>query len=517
MKIPVLLGILGIIGSISAASTAGEKKGPLTGPAVQANNDFACELYRNLSKDNEGKNLFFSPYSISNALAMTLEGARGETAAEMGKVMGLPDSLREIGEEGKIRPWKTGPYHQGFVGLNRRLTKPPDAPKDLAVRTKMADLRDKLNKANGLIATLQKQGKFNELGKVQEEARKLADAFNTLAKQVDQYELRVANAVWGEKTYPFDPAYFAAIEKHYGKDLLRNADFINQFSKERATINRWVEEQTKNRIKDLIPDYPPEMARLIRMILVNAIYFKGQWATPFDPKQTKPDTFFLLGGGKTKAPLMHIHHPQTRYAALSADGTLFETPMTIPFQGGDKVKKYPAGDGFLMVELPVKGDKLSMVVIAPQKTDGLAALEARLTGKNLAGWMGNLQKRSVEVTLPRFKMDTDYSLGDTLQKMGMKLAFIERVADFTGMSASRNPDDRLYISKVLHKAFVEVNEEGAEAAAATAVIMAVPNSAPATFPFNPVVRADRPFLFLIRDMESGAVLFLGRVTRPVSK
>jgi serine protease inhibitor len=518
MKTPVLLSILAVIVSISGASsgasTAGDKKATVTGPAVQANNDFACELYRNLSKENDGKNLFFSPYSISNALAMTLEGARGETAAEMGKVMGLPESLQNIGEESKILPWKTGPYHQGFADLNRRLTKPADAPKDLAVRTKMAELRDKLNKANKNITVLEKQGNFNELNKALDEARKLADGFNALAKQVDQYELRVANAVWGEKTYPFEPAYLAAIEKYYGRDLLRNADFKNQFPKERATINGWVEEQTNKRIKDLIPDYPPAVARLVRMILVNAIYFKGQWATPFDRKQTKDDTFFLGNGGNTKVPLMYIHHGQTSYAAFNADGSLFDTPKTIPIQDGDKVKKYPAGDGFLMVELPVKGDKLSMVVLAPQKTDGLAALEARLTGKNLASWIGKLQKRSVEATLARFKMDTDYSLGETLQKMGMKLAFQERIADFTGMSASRNPDDRLYISKVLHKAFVEVNEEGAEAAAATAVIMLAPTGAPVNLPFNPSFRADRPFLFLIRDMESGAVLFLGRVTQP---
>src|SRR5262249_17877207 len=279
---------------------------------------------------------------------------------------------------------------------NRRLTKAADGPKVKAIRTKMARLRDELNKANQQVKVLEKQGKFGELNKMLDQANKLAAEFNALAKQVDQYELRVANAGWGKKTYPFDPAYFAAIEKYYGKDLLRNADFINQFPRERATINRWVEEQTKNRIKDLIPLYPPEMARLIRMILVNAIYFKGQWATPFDPKQTKIETFFLLGGGKTKAPLMHVHHGKTSYAAFNADGSFFETPRTIPIQGGDKVKKYPAGDGFLIAELPVKGDKLSMVVIAPQKADGLAALEARMTGNSLASWIGKLQKRSVE-------------------------------------------------------------------------------------------------------------------------
>src|SRR5262249_19176370 len=135
MKTPVLFAILAMLlpGPVAVVSTAGDKKAPVTGPAVQANNDFACELYRNLSKENEGKNLFFSPYSISNALAMTLEGARGETAAEMGKVMGLPESLREVGEEGKIRPWNVGPYHQGFADLNRRLTKATDGPKVKAI------------------------------------------------------------------------------------------------------------------------------------------------------------------------------------------------------------------------------------------------------------------------------------------------------------------------------------------------------------------------------------------------
>jgi serine protease inhibitor len=502
---------------IGASLSAGEKKAPPANAAVQANNDFACDLYQKLIQQSGGKNVFFSPYSISSALGMTLEGARGETAAEMGTALRLPDSLRSLGGDAKQLPWRTAPYHLGFADLNRRLTTPADAVKAQAARKQMADLRARLGKVNDQIKLLEKQRKFNELFKLQDEATKLAAAFNALSKQVDQYEVRVANAVWGEKTYPFDPSYIATIGKYYGKDLLRHADFIGNFPKERARINRWVEEQTRDRIKDLIPNYPPDVAQLIRMILVNAIYFKGQWAVPFDPKQTKQEAFFLAGGGKTQAPLMHVHHGKTSYAAFNGDGSFFDTPMTLPFRGAEKVQKYPGGDGFLMAELPVKGDKLSMVVIAPQKVDGLPALEARLTGRNLSTWIAKLQSRSVEVALPRFKMETDYSLEDALKKLGMKLAFIERVADFTGMSASRNPDDRLYISKVLHKAFVEVNEEGAEAAAATAVIMLVPTGAPANLPFNPSFRADRPFLFLIRDMESGAVLFLGRVTEPPAK
>jgi serpin B len=146
------------------------------------------------------------------------------------------------------------------------------------------------------------------------------------------------------------------------------------------------------------------------------------------------------------------------------------------------------------------------------------ALEASLTGQNLSAWLGKLQRRPVAVSVPRFKMETDYSLKETLEKMGMKLAFAEREADFTGMSTSRNPDDRLSIGAVLHKAFVEVNEQGAEAAAATAVIMVTPTSAPVGAPFTPSFRADRPFVFLFRDRETGAILFLGRMTGPpVSK
>src|SRR5262249_18766852 len=196
------------------------------------------------------------------------------------------------------------------------------------------------------------------------------------------------------------------------------------------------------------------------------------------------------------------------------DGGAFATPASIPFQGREKVQTYPDKDGFLMAELPIRGEKISMVVLAPQSPDGLPALEAKLTGANLSTWMGKLQRRPLNVFLPRFKMETDYSLVKTLQSLGMKLAFEERQADFTGMSDSSSPEDRLSIGAVLHKAFVEVNEKGAEAAAATAVIMGTPTSAPVSTPFTPTFRADRPVLFPLRDTQTGAVFILGRIPQP---
>lgn len=254
------------------------------------------------------------------------------------------------------------------------------------------------------------------------------------------------------------------------------------------------------------------MARLVRMILVNAIYFKGQWSEPFDKKYTKKEPFLLGGGNKSQADMMS-RMLVGRYAAFNADGSDFATPHTIE---GNKKATYPDEGGFQVAQLPYMGDKLGMVLLVPRDPKGLPALEAKLTGPSLARWLGRLRPRAIQVTMPKFKMETSYSLGDKLQAMGMKLAFDKRQANFHGMSKSRHPDDNLKISQVLHKAFVEVNEEGTEAAAATAVVM---NVTPLSFgplapPFIPEIRADRPFLFLITEVDSGALLFMGRLNAP---
>jgi serpin B len=494
---------------LTGAAASQQAKQAETNAAVLASNAFACDLFKKLDEENRSKNVFFSPFSISSALAMTLEGARGDTALEMGEVLRLPPSLRVKND---AEPWRTEPYALGFSELKRRLTTNPDAAKADAIRKQVAELRKKLDQVNGQIQNEQKQGQFKNIGPMTQEAKKLAASINALASQVDQFDLRIANALWGEKTYPFRKDYLNTVDKSFGTGLLRLADFRNNYPGERAIINRWVEEQTNDRIKDLLPELKPEEARLLRLVLINAIYFKGEWSQPFDAKKTKTEGFLLADGGKAAAPMMH-DAKDARYVAFNGDGSFFSTPATVPIGAADNVAKYPGKDGFLMAELPIKGDKLSMVFLAPQKVDGLAAIEAKLSGENLTAWLSKLEKRKVDVALPRFKLDTDYALGDILKSMGMRTAFDPRAADFTAMSDSTDPLNRLSISRVIHKAFVEVNEKGAEAAAATAVMFGL-TSAPVARPFTPAFRADRPFLFLIRDMDSGMILFMGRMTRP---
>jgi serine protease inhibitor len=171
-----------------------------------------------------------------------------------------------------------------------------------------------------------------------------------------------------------------------------------------------------------------------------------------------------------------------------------------------------------MLELPYKGGEVSMVVLLPRSAGGLEALEKKLTADNLGAWVGKLRQRGTHVYLPKFRVETKYDLGRTLQGMGMERAFQDPRqpggAQFDGMSESQDPAQKLHVSKVLHKAFVEVSEKGTEAAAATAVMMPKAEAAPASVPFTPTFKADRPFLFLVRDRQSGSVLFLGRVVNP---
>jgi serine protease inhibitor len=211
-----------------------------------------------------------------------------------------------------------------------------------------------------------------------------------------------------------------------------------------------------------------------------------------------------------------------RYAAFRGDGTFFDTPAQVPFGKIDEKTVYPDERGFAMLELPYKGGEMAMVVIVPRSADGLEALEKKLTSERLGAWLGKLRQRGVHVYLPRFKVEARYDLGQTLRGMGMARAFNDlRAADgaqFDGMSESQDPAQKLYVSKVLHQAFVEVSEKGTEASAATAVMMARPKSEVVQLvPFTPTFNADRPFLFLVRDRQSGSILFLGRMVNPNAK
>ena len=498
--------------------------GPAVTAMVKSNNGFARDLYGCLTAEHAGKNLFFSPYSVSSALAMVAEGARGETADQIGKVLRFPESAPHGGADAKLVPWDNAQVHTGMAALNDHFRAGSrGAPK--AVREKIELLRKELQVANQSAAELGRASKWVEQVKAARKSQALAAELDKLQSQYGQYELRVANALWGEMTYPFKQSYLDTVHKYYRTGGLFPVDFRNDYEGTRKRINAWVEEQTDSRIKDLIPAdaLDEEAKKLVRLVLTNAIYFKGEWAEVFAEGQTKEEDFSLADGGKVRVSTMRRGDMgSARYAAFEGDGTFFDTPVRVPFGRIDEKTVYPDERGFAVLELPYKGGEMAMVVIVPRSAVGLEALEKKLSAESLDTWVGKLRQRGVHVYLPKFKLETKYDLGKTLQGMGIVRAFNDpRTADgaqFDGMSESQDPAQKLYVSKVLHKAFVEVSEKGTEAAAATAVMMAPSERAQQrSVPFTPTFKADRPFLFLVRDRQSGSILFLGRVVNPNAK
>ncbi|AUX31581.1 MULTISPECIES: serpin family protein [Sorangium] len=373
---------------------------------ADANAAFAQRLYGALAATT-GK-LFFSPASVSTALAMTYAGARGETAAQMAKALELtfpPEAL-----------------HPAFGGLVKQLTQPagPKAP-----------------------------------------------------------ELRIASRLWGQAGLPIEPAFQSTTQQHYGAGI-ELVDFKGSSEQARGRINRWVEEQTSAKIKDLMP--AGSITPLTRLVLTNAIYFKGRWATPFDKQATKNEPFTVKPGTAPAVPMMR-KTLKARFGQVD-DASVLELA-------------YEAQDP----ERP-----LAMVVILPAQAGGLPKVEQRLSTGQLKGYVEALQPARVDVALPRFKMTAEFELSKALAGLGMPLAFDAAKADFSGITRA----EPLFLSQVRHKAFVEVNEEGTEAAAATGVVVST-RAAPAP---PQVFRADHPFAFLIRDVATGAVLFMGRVTDP---
>ncbi len=289
------------------------------------------------------------------------------------------------------------------------------------------------------------------------------------------FELVVANALWSQKGYAFRKEYFDQVTRDYAAGLTE-LDFPADVEAARKTINGWVEGKTNQRIKDLIPQ--GQLTPDVRLVLTNAIYFKAAWAEPFRKEATKDEDFHLADGKTAQVPIMH-----------RADHLLYWDEGT-----------------FEAVELPYLGKDVSMEILVPKEAKGLAALEARVTAADLDAWRGNLKSTMVTIGLPRFKTTCAFDLNGELKAMGMKDAFVYPAADFTGMSETRE----LYIGFVIHKAFVDVNEEGTEAAAATAVGMRAGGRPP-----EPIrLQIDRPFLFLIRDAKTGSILFMGRILDP---
>jgi serpin B len=300
------------------------------------------------------------------------------------------------------------------------------------------------------------------------------------------YELTIANAIWAQKDYPWRPEFKALVNMKYLAGLME-ADFKAMPEAARQQINDWVEKETREKIKELIP--ANVITPLTRMVLTNAVYFKGPWAAPFRKEATKDQPFQLSDGTKADVPMM------------TQTGTFGYGEVTHSF-------KTRSGERAKLLELPYAGKDQSMVVIVPDRR--FAFLEEELSAAALAEWMKAIRPQRVQVFLPRFKVEMaqPLSLVEPLQALGMKAAFDDRKADFSGMHTG---GEKVCITAILHKAFVDVTEAGTEAAAATGAVIGL-RSAPAGEP--KVFRADRPFLFLIRDTKTGSVLFLGRYTNP---
>ncbi len=375
---------------------------------VQANTEFALTLYQRLAA-NDGA-LFFSPYSISSALAMTCAGARGNTEAEMKSTLRF-----NLGDEG---------LHPAFGSL-----------------------------------ILQIEGDGN----------------------LRPVQLDVANRLWGQKGFGFEPGFLKIGHDFYDGGLAE-LDFANNAETARKTINAWVARQTRDRIQDLVP--PGELTETTRLVLTNAIYFKAPWENAFNADATRPKLFHLRGGATIQAPTM-LAMRDAQFAAL---------------------------ESVSLIELPYKGNQQSMIVLLPTNNDGLSEMEKALTAENLTAWLAKLSAHEVDLKLPKFKVSAEFKLNDVLAQMGMRDAFDSAKADFSGMATHEN----LFLSAVLHKAFIDVNEKETEAAAATAVTTGVTAAPPPPRLPRAVFHADHPFVFLIRDRIIGSILFLGRVTNPVS-
>lgn len=424
-------------------------------PAVVATNRLGMDLEHALAALQPEQNLFFSPWSITVALTMVAEGARGETAAELAKILHLPSPLE--------------PAHTAFAELARRL------------------------QAGGA------DGELNEL-----------------LPRVDRYELRSANALWADRRQSVLPTFVAALDRHYGAGGVAVLDFLGDPDGSRGRINAWVEEHTERRIRDLLPrgSVTPDT----RLVVTNAVWFRGEWSAPFDPQQTKDEDFTRADGRRVVVPMMNASFGRIRYGAFDRIGNRFATPRFVSRDPQQAVPTYPGDDGFELIELPYKGGTLAMTLLVPRSPTGLARLNRLLTAKALGLWLGRTEPREVIVAMPRLRLEAAYELTDVLKGLGMNRAFTAPGpadgADFSGIADEPDPAKRLWIGGVHHKAWVSIDEKGTEAAAATSVGALEGAAMPADIPFVPVVRADRPFLFLIRDTVSGAILFVGRVVDP---
>jgi serpin B len=373
---------------------------------VEGNNAFAFDLYHAVR--GPSGNLFYSPYSISLALAMTYAGARGETRAQMAETLHLNLLARRT--------------HAAINALDLQLER-GQAP---------------------------------------------------AGQEEKEFRLHIVNEIWAQEGYSFLPEYLDLLARNYGAGL-RGVDFEEEPQAARRTVNRWVSDQTEGRIEELLPEGAVDS--LTRLVLTNAIYFKAAWKYPFEEDLTRERMFYLLDGKEISVPMMQA----TEHL------------------------RYAEGKGYQVVELPYVEEAVSMVVLLPQEGE-FETFESALDPDRLEAILAELERQNVNLVMPTFEFDSRHQLSGILADLGMEDAFSPEKADFSGMDGGRS----LYIQGVLHKAFVSVDEAGTEAAAATGVVVGT-TSAPA----EPVeITVNRPFVFLIRDIPTGSILFVGRVMDP---
>ncbi|XP_028909892.1 serpin B4 [Ornithorhynchus anatinus] len=386
-----------------------------------ANNHFGLDLLNELKKNHGKQNIFLSPFSISTVSGMLYLGARGNSAAQIEKALHFDEAIRGARSEAS----KEGPY----------------------------------DKQGGI------HGQFQKLLK-------------EVNKSGQDYALNIANKMYGEKTESFLEEYINTTKKLYQAGL-EPVDFINDVEGSRKEINSWVEKQTQEKIKDLFPS--GSLNQNSKLVLVNAIYFKGKWNREFPKANTHKEAFSVDQNTSKQVQMMQLQE----------------------FFNWASIEEVQAE----ILEIPYKNKELSMIVLLPREINGLEKLEQGLSPEKLKAWTSSsyLRRTEVDLLFPRLQMREKYNLKSTLQAMGVTDVFNEGTADLSGMAA-RKP---LSVSQFLHQSFVEVNEEGTEAAAATGVVVSTLSaSIPRRF------HCDHPFIFFIRHNATGSILFLGRVVSP---
>uniref|UniRef100_A0A672L0A5 Serpin B6 n=1 Tax=Sinocyclocheilus grahami TaxID=75366 RepID=A0A672L0A5_SINGR len=435
-------------------------------PLSAANTQFSLKLFKKISGGNTSGNVFYSPISISSALAMVSLGAKGNTAAQMFKVLGFsnhakPDAATPAPHQQAQKPQMPcgvkGQHEPSMTQQTQKFELPPELKKSPAQPTPGQKIEDQIHSS------------FNKL-------------MSELKKPGAPYVLSLANRLYGEQSYQFVEKYLNDAKRYYEAGL-EEVDFEMKSEAARVNINKWVEKNTQGKIKDLLPQ--GSIDSMTRLVLVNAIYFKGNWEKKF-PKEATRDGQFKMNKNRTKPVKMMKQKAQFPLALI------------------------PEIDSQVL-ELPYVGKNLSMLIILPNEiqdeTTGLQKLEKALTYEKLMEWTRPevMRQQEVEVSLPRFKMEETYDMKSLLISMGMEDVFDGQKVNLSGMS----PNNDLVVTKVIHKAFVEVNEEGTEAAAATGIFM---EGSSRWIP--PVFNADHPFLFFIRHNPTKSILFYGRFCSP---